>query len=107
MQPPQGTKWRFVLTRQSDDIQPKWLPKRGQEKRLEEVDNFKYLGSISIEVSKLKVLIRVAQETATLFKLKIIGGTEHLHLHLKHDVDTHLIFLYACKSLILAADLSA
>ena len=60
------------------------------------MDNFKYLGSISIEVSKFKVLIRVAQETATFSKLKIIGGTEHLHLHLKHDVDTQLIFLHLC-----------
>ena len=77
-------------------------------KKVRKVNNFKYLGSISNKVSKFKVLIRVSQETATLSKLKIIGGAEHLHLLLK-QMSTLVLSssIYACKSLILTADLRA
>ena len=49
--------------------------------RLEEVENFKYLGAIiSNEGSKPEILSRVAQATAALSRLKInhMEGQEHL-----------------------------
>ena len=58
----------------SDDKQSKWLPKRDQDvQRLEEVENFKYLGAIiSNEGSKFEILSRIAQTTVALSRLKII-----------------------------------
>ena len=47
--------------------------------RLEEVENFKYLGAISSnEGSKPEILSRIAQTTAALSRLKIMEGQEHL-----------------------------
>ena len=49
--------------------------------RLEEVDNFKYLGAIcSNEGSKPKILSRIAQTTAALSRLKIIWRDKNISL---------------------------
>ena len=64
--------------------------------RLEEVENFKYLGAIiSNEGSKPEILSRIAQTTAALSRLKII-------LRDKNIVST---FLYACESWTLTAEI--
>ena len=66
---------------ESDDTQPKWLPKRDQEKgqRLEAVANFKYLGAIiANEGSKPEILSRVAQTRAALSRLKIIWRDKNI-----------------------------
>ena len=52
----------------SDDKQPKWLPKRDQDKRSEarrSGENLKYIGAIiSNEGSKPEIFSRIAQTTA-------------------------------------------
>ena len=49
--------------------------------RLEEVENFKYLGAIiSNEGSKPEILSRIAQATAALSKLKIIWRDKNISL---------------------------
>ena len=94
---------------------PKWLPKRDQREikikgqRLEEVENFKYLGAfISNEGSKPEILSRIAQTTAALSKLKIIWRNKNISLASKVKLMRTLIlstFLYACESWTLTAEI--
>ena len=79
---------------------PKWLPKRDQREikikgqRLEEVENFKYLGAfISNEGSKPEILSRIAQTTAALSKLKIIWRNKNISLASKVKLMRTLIYL--------------
>ena len=69
IQPPRCTKWRLVLLRRKCDKQPKWLPKREQDKRSEARSSRKFQvpGSIISEIFS-----RIAQTTAALSRLKII-----------------------------------
>ena len=70
--------------------------------RLEEVENFKYLGTIiSNEGSKPEILSRIAQTTAALSRLKIIWRDKNISLASKVKLMRTLIlstFLYACES---------
>ena len=67
--------------------------------RLEEVENFKYLGAIiSNEGSKPEILSRIAQTTAALSRLKIIWRDKNISLASKVKLMRTLIlstFLYA------------
>ena len=93
----------------SDDKQPKWLPKRDQYKRLEEVENFKYLGAIiSNEGLKPDICFRVAQTTAAFCRLKITWRGKNMCLVSKIKLMWTLIlstFLYACESWTLTAEI--
>ena len=77
--------------------------------RLEEVENFKYLGAIiSNEGSKPKILSRIAQTTAALSGLKIIWRDKNISLASKVKLMRTLIlstFLYACESWTLTAEI--
>ena len=77
--------------------------------RLEEVDNFKYLGAIvSNEGSKPEILSRIAQTTAALSTLKIIWRDKNISLDSKVNLMRNLIlstFLYACDSWTLTAEI--
>ena len=77
--------------------------------RLEEVENFKYLGAIiSYEGSKREILSRIAQTTAALSRLKIILRDKNISLASKVKLMRTLIlstFLYACESLTLTAEI--
>ena len=70
--------------------------------RLEEVENFKYLGAIiSDEGSKPEILSRIAQTTAALSRLNIIWKDKNISLASKVKLMRTLIlstFLYACES---------
>ena len=76
--------------------------------RLDEVENFKYLGAIiSNEGSKPEILSRIAQTTAALSRLKIIWRDKNISLASKVKLMRTLIlstFLYACESWTLAAE---
>ena len=75
--------------------------------RLEEVENFKYLGAIiSNEGSKPKILSRIAQTTAALSRLKSIWRDKNISLAPKDKLMRTVIlstFLYACESRTLTA----
>ena len=78
-------------------------------KELETVDHFKYLGAIiSEDGSKAEILARAAQTTAALTKLKTIWKDQNISLRVKikllHALITS-IFLYACESWTLTAEL--
>ena len=77
--------------------------------RLEEVENFKYLGAIiSNEGSKPEILSRIAQTTAALSRLKIIWRDKNTSLASKVKLMRTLIlstFLYACESWTLTAEI--
>ena len=77
--------------------------------RLEEVENFKYLGAIiSNEGSKLEILSRIAQTTAALSRLKTIWKDKNILLASKVKLMRTLIlsiFLYACESWTLTAEI--
>ena len=77
--------------------------------RLEEVENFKYLGAIiSNEGSKLEILSRIVQTTAALSRLKIIWRDKNILLASKVKLIWTLIlstFLYACESWTLTAEI--
>ena len=77
--------------------------------KLEEVENFKYLGAIiSNEGSKPEILSRIAQTTTALSRLKIIWKDKNISLASKVKLMRTLIlstFLYACKSWTLAAEI--
>ena len=77
--------------------------------RLEEVENFKYLGAIiSNEGSKPEILSRIAQATAALSRLKIIWRDKNISLASKVKLMRTLIlstFLYACESWTLTAEI--
>ena len=77
--------------------------------RIEEVENFKYLGAIiSNEGSKPEILSRIAQTTAALSRLKIIWRDKNISLASKVKLMWTLIlstFLYACESWTLTAEI--
>ena len=70
--------------------------------RLEEVENFKYLGAItSNEGSKPEILSRITQTRAALSRLKIIWRDKNISLASKVKLMRTLIlstFFYACDS---------
>ena len=77
--------------------------------RLEEIENFKYLGAIiSNEGSKPEILSRIAQTTAALSRLKIIWRDKNISLASKVKLMRTLIlstFLYAFESWTLTAEI--
>ncbi|MEW8547405.1 MAG: hypothetical protein AB2693_28185 [Candidatus Thiodiazotropha sp.] len=79
-----------------------------KEQKLGTVTNFKYFGAIvSDEGSKPEVLSRIAQATAALTKLKPIWRI-NISLASKMELMSFLvlsIFLYACESWTLTAEL--
>ena len=75
--------------------------------KLETVANFKYLGSVIIdEGSKPEILSRIAQTTAALTRLKPVWNDKSISLKIRlmRSLVT-TIFLYACESLTLTAEL--
>ena len=95
-----------VITNNPDGFQRE-IKIKGQ--RLEEVENFKYLGAIiSNEGSKPETLSRIAQTTAALSRLKIIWRDKNISLASKVKLVRTLIlstFLYACESWTLTAEI--
>ena len=77
--------------------------------KLETVTSFKYLGSvITDEGSKPEILSRIAQTAATLTRLKPVWNDRSISLSSKIQVMCFLvtsIFLYACESFTLTAEL--
>ena len=77
--------------------------------RLEEVENFKYLGAIiSNEGSKPEILSRIAQTTSALSRLNIIWRDKNTSLASKVKLMRTLIlstFLYVCESWTLIAEI--
>ena len=77
--------------------------------RLEEVENFLYLGAIiSNEGSKPEILSRIAPRTAALSRLKIVWWDKNISLASKVKLMRTLIlstFLYACESWTLTAEI--
>ena len=77
--------------------------------KLQEVISFKYLGSIiTDEGSKSEILSRIAQTTAALTKLKPVWNNRSISLSSKIQLMRSLvtsIFLYACESWTLTAEL--
>ena len=77
--------------------------------KLETVTNFKYLGSvIADEGSKREILSRIAQATAALTRLKPVWIDKSISLSSKIQLMRSLvtsIFLYACESWTLTAEL--
>ena len=77
--------------------------------KLEIVTNFKYLGSvITNEGSKPEILSRIAQTTAALTRLKTVWYDRRISLSSKIRLMRSLvtsIFLYACESWTLTAEL--
>ena len=78
-------------------------------KKLETVHSFKYLGAIvSDEGSKPEVLSRIAQTTAAVTKLKVIWNDKNIAISSKIRRKRSLamsIFLYACETWTIAADI--
>ena len=95
-----------VMTNNPDGFQRK-IKIKGL--RLEEVENFKYLGAIiSNEGSKPEILSRIAQTTAALSRLKIIWRDKNISLASKVKLMRTFIlsiFLYACESWTLTAEI--
>ena len=79
------------------------------EQKLETVTSFKYLGSvITDEGSKPEILSRIAQTTAALTRLKPVWIDKRIYLSSKIQLMRSLvktIFLYACESWTLTAEL--
>ena len=77
--------------------------------KLETVTSFKYLGSvITDEGSKPEILYRMAQTTAALIRLKPVWNDRSISLSSKIRLMRCLvtsIFLYACESWTLTAEL--
>ena len=83
-----------VMTNNPNGFQRE-IKKKGQ--RLEEVENFKYLGAIiSNEGSKPEILSRIAQTTAALSRLKIIWRDKNISLASKVKLMRTLIYLSLC-----------
>ena len=80
-----------------------------KDQALSTVTSFKYLGAvISDEGSKPEVLSKIAQATAALTKLKPIWRDSHITISSKIRLMRSLvtsIFLYACETWTLTADL--
>ena len=78
-------------------------------KKLVTVTSFKYLGSVlSDEGSKPQILSRIAQTTAALTRLKPIWNDRSISLNSKLQLMRSVvpsIFLYACDSWTLTAEL--
>ena len=78
--------------------------------RLETVTSFKYLGSVIIdEGSKPEILSRIAQTTAALTRLNPVWIDQSISLSSKIRLMRSLvtsIFLYACESWTLTAELT-
>ena len=78
-------------------------------RRLEEVENFKYLGAIiSNEGSKPEILSRIGQTTAALSRRKIIWRDKNILLASKVNLMRTLILftvVYACESLTLTTEI--
>ena len=78
--------------------------------RLEEVENFKYLGAIiSNEGSKHEILSRIAETTTALSRLKIIWRDKTISLASKVKLMRTLIlssFLYVCEAWTLTAEIA-
>ena len=67
-----------IMTNNPDGFQKR---DQGKRRKLEGANSFKYLGSvISNELSKLEVLSRIVQTTATLPRMKIIGSNNRISL---------------------------
>ncbi|KAI0238997.1 Tctex1 domain-containing protein 1 [Lamellibrachia satsuma] len=79
------------------------------EQRLEAVTSFRYLGSIiTDEGSKPEILARIAQTTAALIRLKPLWNDRNITVSSKIRLMRSLvmsIFLYACETWTLSADL--
>ena len=77
--------------------------------KLETVTSFKYLGSVTTdEGSKPKILSRIARATAALIRLKPVWNDRSISLSSKIRLMCSLvtfIFLYACESWALRAEL--
>ena len=90
---------------------PKWLPKRDQDKRSEARRSGELQvpwSIISNEGSKPEILSRIAQTTAALSRLKIIWMDRNISLASKVKLTRTLIlstFLYACESWSLIAEI--
>ena len=97
-----------VMTNNSNGFQREIKIKR---QRLEEVENFKYLGAIiSNEGSKPEILSRTAQTTAALSRMKIIWRDKNISFASKVKLMRTLIlstFLYACESWPLTAEIES
>ena len=82
---------------------------RINEQKLENVPSFKYLGSvITDEGSKPEMLSRIAQTTTALIRLKPVWNDGSISLSSKIRLMRSLvtsIFLYACESWTLIAEL--
>ena len=78
-------------------------------KKLESVRSFQYLGAIiSDEEYKPEVLSRIAQTTASVTKLKVIWNDKSIAISSKFRLMRSLvmsIFLYACKTWTITADI--
>ena len=103
----------LVISHQTDDKQRQWHPVReikvkGQ-KLLGTVTSFKYLEAVvSDDGSKPEVLSRILQATAALTKLKPIWRDNNITLGSKAKLMRSIIisiFLYACESWTLTAEL--
>ena len=106
IQPPQGTKWKSVVMTNNPNGFQREIEIKGQ--KLEEVENFKYLGAIiSNEGSKPGILSRIDQTAAPPSRLKIIWRDKNISLASKVQLMRTLIlstFLYACESWIMTAE---
>ena len=95
-----------VMTNNPNGFQRK-IKIKGQ--RLEEVENFEYLGAIiSNEGSRPEILSRIAQTTAAFSRLKIIWKDKNISLASKVKLMRARIistFLYACESWTLTAEI--
>ena len=95
-----------LMTLSANGIQ-KEIKVKGQ--KLGTVTSFKYLGAVvSDDGSKPEVLLRIAQATAALTKLKPIWRDNNISLGSKVKLMRSLvisIFLYACESWTLTAEL--
>ena len=82
---------------------------KGNGQKLETVTSFKYLSSVKTdECSKPEILSRIAQTTAALTRLKPVWNDRSISLSSKIRLMCSLvtsIFLYACESWTLAAEL--
>ena len=95
-----------VMTNNTNDITAEI---KVNNQKLESVHSFKYLGAIVSDAgSKPEVLSRIAQTTAAVTKLKPIWKNKNITISSKIRLMRSLvlsIFLYACESWTLTADL--
>ena len=95
-----------LVTNSANSIQRE-IKVKGQ--KLGTVTSFKYLGTVvSDDGSKPEILSRTAQATAALTKLKPIRRDNNIYLRSKVTLMRSLvisIFLYACESWTLTAEL--